>query len=189
MELNHYGDTILGVVATEAIPEGRFVLLTSHSQDVDFGSQKDLPGIKLPADPTEAARARYIVKFAQDNRPVPLLEGMPTIGNWALRYGWESDPNVPFDAKVYLTHPGMMGGVQTIASGSLANAFGEGVYTLASGQFIASETLGVGSALEVADATSDGTDAGKLKVLNAGTAVAEVLEYDATANRLTVRVF
>ncbi len=49
MEINHYGDTILGVVATEDIVEGRMVLLTNHSYSEDFGSMEELPGVNFCA--------------------------------------------------------------------------------------------------------------------------------------------
>ena len=57
MEINKYTD-ITGVVTAEAIPEGRMVLLTDHSQTHDYGSREDLPAVKLPDDSTEAAAAR-----------------------------------------------------------------------------------------------------------------------------------
>src|SRR5512147_1001093 len=115
MEINHYGDTIIGAVPTEDIVEGRFVCLTSHSFDYDFGSKTDLPGCKRPTTAAESVKARYIITFAVDNRPTPLYEDMPAY-TWALRQGgWDQTTNVPFSATVRLTHPGVQEG-QTIPS-------------------------------------------------------------------------
>ena len=48
MEINEF-NSVLGVMPTEDIVEGRFVLLTSHSFSSDFGSQTDLPGVDFRA--------------------------------------------------------------------------------------------------------------------------------------------
>lgn len=179
MEINHYGDTILGVVTAEAITEGRMVILTNHSVDVDWGSRTDLPGARLPDTAAEANRARYCITFAVDNRPTPIMEGAPSF-TWALRRGgWDQAQTFPFSATIYLTHPSNQEGL-TIASGSLALAFGEGIYTVPSGAYVYSAAVEVpGTQLSVANTADDGAaDAGKLiEQAGAENTVAEVVRY------------
>lgn len=187
MEINHYGDTILGVVPTEDIVEGRMVLLTSHTFSYDYGSREDLPGVKLPDTSTEAARARYILTWAQDDRPTPIYQPQPSL-SFALRYGFDQAANAPFAATVFLTHPGQQEGV-TIPSGTPAAAFGEGLYTVPSGSYVYSaELLVPGNPLAVADTATDGaSEAGKLKY-SASNPVGEVYEFDTTTGKLTFRL-
>lgn len=185
MEINKYTD-IVGVVTTEAIVEGRMVLLTSHNQSYDFGSRVDLPGVKLPATSAEAAKAKFCVAFALDNRPTPLVNSYPSL-TFALRDGFGQTANVPFTASIYLTHPGNMTVPQTVASGALALAFDKGVFTVPSGSFIYSANLVPGAPLAVADtATNGATEAGKLKY-DANGAVAVVERFDSTNFTLTFR--
>jgi len=174
MEINHYGDTILGVVAAENIVEGRMVLLTSHSFSRNFGSQTDLPAVKLPDNSTEAVRARYCVTFAQDNRATPFYYPQPAF-SYALRYGFDRSANAPFSATVYLTHPNVQEGL-TIPSGEDCLAFGEGIYTVPSGAYIYSAQLEIpGMPLVVANNGDDGAgQGGKLKY-GASNTVAEVI--------------
>lgn len=188
MELNHYGDTILGVVPTEDIVEGRMVCLTSHSFSPDFGSKTDLPGVKLPAVAADSVKARYVITFAVDNRPTPIYDPTPQMA-WSLRYGgFDQAANVPFTASVLLTHPGNQEG-KTIASGVNALAFGEGIYTVPSGSYVYSASLAVpGCSLDVCNTNQDGAgSAGKLK---AGTTapVAETIRYDSTTGKLTFKI-
>lgn len=173
MEINHYGDTILGIVVTEDVVEGRMICLTSHTEDNDYGSLTDVPGAKLPASAGEAARSRYVITWAQDNRSLPLYQPQPAF-SYALRYGWDQSANAPFAATVYLTRPGVQEGL-TIPSGSSAVAFGEGVYTVPSGSYVYDATLEIpGTQLEVAYTDPD---KGKLTVLSNGSVVAEVIRY------------
>lgn len=178
MEINHVGDTILGVIANENLPEGRMVCLTSHSFTADFGSKTDLPGAELPDTEAEANRARYCITFAVDNRPTPLVLGAPSY-TWALRRGWDQSQTFPFTATVYLTHPSNQEGL-TISSGDGCLAFGEGIYTVPSGAYIYNVTMETpGCPLSVANTADDGAgEAGKLKIVE-GTevAVAEVIRY------------
>jgi hypothetical protein len=188
MEINHYGDTILGVVATEDIVEGRMILLTSHSFSYDFGSLEDVPGAKLPDNATEAVRARYCITFAQDNRDTPIYEPNPHF-DWALRYGFDQAANAPFSPTyVYLTHPGQQEGL-TIYSGNACIAFGEGIYTVPSGAYVYSAELEIpGMPLVVCNANDDGAaHAGKLKY-GASNTVAEVYRFDSSTNRLTFKI-
>lgn len=188
MEINHYGDTILGVVPTEDIVEGRFVCLTSHSFDYDFGSKTDLPGCKLPDTQAEATRARYIITFAVDNRPTPIMDTIPSY-TWALRQGgWDQAVNAPFAATVYLTHKSVQEGL-TIPSGTASLAFGEGIYTLRSADYVYSAPLETpGCALSVCnDADDAAADSGKLKASTTNP-VAEVVRYNSSTSKLTVKI-
>lgn len=185
MEINHYGDTIKGVVVAEDIVEGRMVCLTSHSVSRNYGSLTDVPGAKLPTNAAEAARARYCVTWAQDNRSLPLYVPQPAFSH-ALRYGFDQAANAPFAATVYLTHPGVQEGL-TIPSGSEALAFGEGEYTVPSGAFVYSADVEVpGTQLEVVHTA--GANRGKLQALAAGSAVAEVIHFDDAEFKLTFKI-
>lgn len=188
-EIKHYGDTLFGVVAQEDIVEGRMVLLTSNVFSRNFGSQTDLPGVKLPDTSAEAAKAFYCVLFEQDNRSLPLYQPHPTFGSWTLRQGWEQNANAPFDAKVFITKPGQQEG-NTIPSGSGCVAFGdEAIMSVPSGAYIHSADLETpGATLVVANTADDSAaDAGKLKY---GTTnpVAKVHEYNSTTKRLVFRI-
>jgi len=185
MEINKYTD-ITGVLTTEDIPEGRMVLLVNHSQTHDYGSREELPGVKLPDNATEAAKARYCVTFAVDNTAPPIYVPYPTIPNTSLRYGFDGAENVPFAATVHLTPMSMKEGL-TIPSGSLALAFGPGVFTVLSGQWVYNASVVAGAFLAVTDpATNPTEDAGKLKY-SATASFAEVLEVDSDLN-LTFRI-
>lgn len=185
MEVRKYTD-IVGAVATQDIVEGRMVLMVPQSTSYNFGSREDLPGFKLPANPTEAAKARFVAAFALDNRPLPLID-YPSFP-WALRQGgWDQARNAPFTATVRLTYPANDAEPQTILSGALMLGFGAGVFTVASGSFIYNANLAPGAYLAVADATTDGAShAGKLKY-SASAGVAIVEEFDATNMVLTFR--
>lgn len=185
MEINKYTD-ITGVVTTEDIPEGRMVLLTSHSQSHDYGSREDLPGVKLPDDSTEAAAARFCLTFAVDNTEPPIFIPMPTVANTSSRYGFDGAANVPFSATVHLTPLSNKKGL-TIPSGFLALAFGPGVFTVWSGEYVYNASLVPGAFLAVADATTeDAATAGKLKY-SASASFAQVVELDSDLN-LTFRI-
>ncbi len=184
MEVNKYED-IMGVVLTEDIVEGRMVLLTSHSESYNFGSKEELPGVKLPATPTEAAKARYCVAFSVDNTKPPIYQPYPTLGS-NLRYGFNTTTNVPFTAEVYMTSPSMLVG-KTIPSGTLGLAFGAGaVITVPSGAYVYSTDLVPGAFLDVSDTESHGTDSGKLRY-SADASFAEVLGIDSNLD-LTFRI-
>lgn len=181
----------MGVVVTEDIPEGRMVLLTSHNATIDFGSRNDLPGVKLPADSTEAGLAKYVVTWpvtnAQAHGPINMFIPMPSF-DWSLRQGgWDQAANVPFSAVVHLTYPGHKDGV-TIPSGYLALAFDRGVFTVPSGQYVYSAELATpGAPLEVLNIADDTlAEAGKLAYNAAGT-IAVVERYNSDLNELTFR--
>ncbi len=188
MEINHYGDTILGVIATEDIVEGRMVLLTNHSYSEDYGSLEDIPGVKLPDNTTEASRARYCVTWAQDNRSLPIYYPQPHFDN-ALRYGFDQAANAPFNPTlVYITRPGVQEGL-TIYAGTACVAFGEGIYTVPSGNYVYSAEVEIpGMPLTVANSGDDGaSSAGKLKY-SASNVVAEVYRFNTSTSALTFKV-
>jgi len=187
MEINHYGDTVMPALAMEDIVEGRMVVLADHSLSIDFGSQTDLPGARLPDNAAEAIRARYITKFQQDNRSLPIYVAQPDF-DWALRYGFDQAENAPFSATVYITHPGVQIG-RTIPSGSQLVLYGEGIYTLPSGAYVYSADLTVaGALLTVAYTDADGAShAGKVKY-GTTNSVAEVIRYDSTTGALTFKI-
>ncbi len=188
MEINEFSD-VLGVIPVANVAEGRFVLLTSHSFTYDFGSYTDLPGAKIPATAEEAKRAKYIITWKVDNRPTPVFEPMPSFP-FAERGGFSEDPNVPFSATVYMTHPGNQEGL-TIPSGMPSLAYTDGVFTVPSGSYIYNSNIIVpGAALIVANTTDDAADAGKLKytaTMDVGV-VGTTERYDSTTGRLTVRI-
>lgn len=187
MEINRF-DKVQGVVATEDIVEGRFVVLGTHSETHDFGSQEDLLGAKKPTSAEEAKRAKYIVTWPVSNVPAGQPQYVPTPAYaFSLRQGFGSAANVPFDAKVYLTYPGYTDGA-TIPSGNLALAFTEGVFTLPSGAYVYSADVIVKGAAVIIEYS--GADAGKPKytaALEVGV-VGFVENYDSTTGKLTLRI-
>lgn len=178
MEINKYDSEIIGVVPTADVVEGRLGVLTSHAFNYDWGSKVDLPGFKVPATAEEAKNAKQILTWAVDNRPTPLFSTIPSF-SWALRQGWEQAGNAPFSSTIYLTYPGNQHG-RTIPSGVPALAFGKGVYTLPSGNYINDNNLRTpGKLLQTANTAEDSTDAGKLKYLAtmSDRKVGQVVEY------------
>jgi hypothetical protein len=186
MEINKYTD-ITGVVVLEDIVDGRMVLLTSHSQSINFGSQTDLPGAKLPDDATDAKKAHFVVTHAVDNTKPPIYVPYPQL-SFALRGGFDQSANVPLTSvDVHLTPLSVTEG-RTIPSGALALAFGPGVFTVPSGAFIYSADVEVpGTWLQV---SSNGADAGKLEVDSdySEGGFAQVERYNSTDNKLTFRL-
>lgn len=162
MELNDYKDP-KGVIATENMADGRFVLITTHSYTRNFGSLADLPGVKLPDTAEEAKRAIYMVGWAPLNMPLPMFSTYPSL-SFALRGGWDQTANLPFNADVYVTYPGHKEGT-TIPAGTGCLAYQKGVFTLVSGEYIDStEIHSAGAPVIVANTAEDGsTEAGKLK--------------------------
>lgn len=188
MEINDFSD-VLGVMPTEDIVEGRFVLFTSHGFSSDFGSDTDLPGVKLPDTAEEAKRAVYCLTWKVDNRPTPIYQ-VPSM-SFAERGGWNQAANAPFSTTVYLTHPGNQEGL-TIPSGVSALAYTEGIFTIPSGGYVNSNNITVpGAALIIADTNSDSAgDAGKPKytATMAVGVIGEVVRHDSATGRLTIRV-
>ena len=161
MEINKYSD-IKGVVTLEAIVEGRMVLLSTNSLTHDFGSWADLPGARLPDTATEAQKAHFVITFAVDNSKPPIYQPYPSM-TYALRQGFDQAANVPFDATVHMTPQSMKVGL-TIPSGTLALAFGPGIFTVPSGAYVYSAGIEIpGTWLSVANGQDDGTDTGKLQ--------------------------
>jgi len=188
MEIKKYTD-IRPVLATEDIPEGRMVLITTHSETDGFGGWTDLPGIKLPANSTEALRARYVASYALTNSSTPFYVPTPSM-DFALRGGFDQPANVPFSAAVHLTPPeNKKTGV--IPADGPARAFGQGEFVVYSGEFVADAGLVPGAYLEALN-TADDTEAqaGKLSLTSdVSLKVAEVVEYDAAKFELWFRTF
>lgn len=189
MEINKFED-VLGVMPVEDIVEGRFVLLTSHSFSNDFGSETDLPGVKLPDTAEEAKRAKYCLTWKVDNKEFPSY-AVPSY-SFAERGGWSQTANAPFSTTVYLTHPGNQEGL-TIASGVSSLAYTEGLFTLPSGAYVYSaEIIVPGAAIIIADtASDDAATAGKPKYAASAAVgvIGETYGYDTTSKKLTIRVF
>lgn len=191
MEINKYTD-IMGVVTGEDIPEGRMVFLTSHTENYDFGSKVDLPGVRLPLNDTDAAEAKYVITWPVSNAnaegPIRMFIPTPSFA-WALRRGgWDQSANVPFSATVHLTYPGHQEGV-TIPSGFQALAFDRGVFTVPSGHFVHSAGIAVpGAWLEALNKTDDAGSEGMLSVTGTKTkSVAVVERFDTEKYSLTFR--
>lgn len=187
MEINKYED-ITGVQTNEDIVEGRMVLLTTNANATwDFGSGGDVPGVKQPETSTEAAKARYILTWAVDNRETPIFDSMPQT-TFGLRGGFGAAANSPFTSKVRMVHPSNTNG-ETIPSGTLSLAFGPGVYTVYSGQFVYNANMLVpGCYLAVADTASDSVaDKGKLKY-SASASFAQVERFNTENYSLTFRI-
>lgn len=189
MEINEF-EKVLGVMPVEDIVEGRFVLFTSHTFSSDFGSDTDLPGVKLPDTAEEATRARYCLTWKVDNRQTPIY-AVPSF-SFAERGGWNQAANAPFSTTVYLTHPGNQESL-TIASGTTSLAYTDGTFTIPSGQYVYDANIIVtGAAIVIADTATDGASvAGKPKytATNAVGVIGETRHYDSTTGALTIRVF
>jgi hypothetical protein len=192
MEINKYTD-IMGVITGEDIPEGRMVALTSHTENYDFGSKVDLPGVRLPNSAVEALEAKYVITWPVSNAnaegPIRMFIPTPSF-TWALRHGgWDQAANVPFSAVVHLTYPGHKDGV-VIPSGFQALAFDRGVFTVPSGHFVYAAGLNTpGTWLEALNKADDtAAEAGKLSVTTTKTeSVAVVERFDLEKYSLTFR--
>lgn len=187
MEINAFED-VIGVVPVVDVVEGRFVVLSTHDYRPDFGSQEDLPGVHIPATTEQARRARFVLTFAVDNRPLPLINSYPQM-DFALRGGFDQDANAPFSNTMHLSYPGNQDG-RTIASGQSALAFSHGTFTIPSGGYIYNASMiNPGASLIIANTADDGGDAGKLKY-TASEAVGVLFEtysFDSETARITVR--
>jgi hypothetical protein len=167
------------------------VILTSHDQDYDFGSKVDLPGVRLPADATEATNARYCLTWPVSNSnaegPIKMFIPTPSFAYALRRGGWDQSSNVPFSAAVHLTYPGHKEGV-TVPSGFQALAFDRGVFTVPSGHFVWNSAMSTpGAKLEVLNKADDGaSEAGKLAYNSSG-AIAVVERFTLDDYSLTFR--
>jgi hypothetical protein len=197
MEINliPVGDNPQGALAVENMPEGRCVVLTSHTWDNDFGSDTDLPGVKLPDNDTEAQKAHRIVTWTAPERRVgpDNFYITPTTAlavPFALRGGFDRAANVPLnDVDIALTWPGNQES-QVIPSGMKVLLLGDGaIVTIPSGQYVYNVALRTpGARLE---ALNEGDDtlasAGKLSYAAAGT-IAEVIRFYPDTAKLTSRM-
>ncbi len=187
------GDQPLGVLTTENIVEGRFVLLTDHNMSEDFGSLTDLPGVKLPDTEAEANRARYCISWTAPDREVSPgnVWFVPTPSyDWALRGGWDQAANLPMTGvTVRTTWPGNQTGT-TIPSGTKAIVLTHGaIVTIPSGGYVYSAEVEVpGNLLEVLNAADDGEAYAGMLSYNANGTIAEVFKFNETDASLTVRI-
>ena len=164
MEINFFED-VIGVVPTEDIVEGRFVLITPHTFSYDLGSREDLPGVKLPDTADEAKRCKFILTWAVSNSSTPMYIPQPDLDNGARRGGWSETANTPITGStIYLTYPGYTDG-QTIPSGTPSLAYTEGTFTIPLGGYVAdANIITIGAAIAIADTNTDNAgDAGKPK--------------------------
>ncbi len=186
MEINQYQAEIRGVLPTADIVEGRLGIYTTHTHDYDFGSKVDLPGFIVPATAEQANNARHIITWPVDNRPFPAALPVPEY-TFQLRQGYGTATNAPYSATVYLTNRGNQEGL-TIPSGTPSLAFGQGTYTLPSGEYINHASIvNAGALVQVANTAEDGGDAGKLKYLAtySNRKVGTVRLYDSATGKLT----
>lgn len=193
MEIRKFSD-IIGVVTTQEIVEGRFVLLVDAGVDATdpvFDLWGDLPGVKMPVDTTEADRAVYVLGFAMDNRSLPIYDPMPAYSWIARNYGFEagqSDPSgrtLPLTGStVHFTHKSVTQGL-TVPSGVKALAYAGGVYTFPSGSFVDTADIRiVGNLIDVHPTAGD--DRGKPKYASDGV-VGKVEEWNQTDLAVTIR--
>jgi hypothetical protein len=186
MEINLF-EEVIGVIAQDAIVEGRFCILTSNTINGSFMNvDSDLPGVRVPATSEEATRAKYCVTFAVDNRQAPIVDYPQT--TFDFRGGYVNSQAGPLTGvKMWLTHPGNQES-QTIPSGYKALAFVDGTVTLPSGQWIYNAALEIPGAALIVEYS--GADAGKPKYVatNAVGVVGFVRSYDDATGSLTIRI-
>lgn len=194
MELNRHDD-LVGATAQEAIAEGLFVVQCPDATGQSMASLNGTVGARKPADATEAKNARWAAKWPQNNLPMPGPFAWPSLPNgFAMRQGGfdQAQSNNPITLTYYLTYPGVIDGSLEIPSGYNMVLCGgnECVVTLTSGTFVASANLVPGAMVEALNVSDDGaSDAGKLSYTTDVTlAVADVVNYNAAASKLTVRV-
>lgn len=188
MEINRF-EEVFGVVTQADIVEGRFVVLGDNASEPTATDNPDLPGASVPATEELAKRAKYVLTWAVNNQPAPIVE-YPAAPAFDFRGGWVNATSGPLTPKMWLTHPGNQES-QTITSGIKALAYTEGVFTIPSGQYIDNAALHTpGAAFIIANTADDGADAGKPKYTATVAIgyVGVVHAYDSTTGALTVRV-
>lgn len=190
MEINRFEEVMGGVVQADTV-EGRFVIMVANAMGgTIMNVDSDLPGLRVPATAEEAKRAKYVLAWAVDNRPSPLVMSYPST-TYDFRGGWVNSDSGPISSTVWLTHPGNQEGT-TIPSGYKALGYTDGTFTFPSGAYVYSANIIVpGAAICIADTSSDGaSDAGKPKYLaSAAVGMVGVTEsYDSATGRLTIRV-
>jgi hypothetical protein len=184
VEINRFEEVLGGVVQADTV-EGRFVILVANAMGGLFmNTDTDLPGLRVPGTAEEAKRAKYVLAWAVDNRPSPLVMSYPS-SVWGTRGGWgEATPTGPIAPTMWLTHPGNQEGT-TVPSGYKALGY---TFTFPSGAFIDSDEIKVPGAAIIVEYS--GADAGKPKyTATAAEGKIGVTEtFDAAAYRLTIRV-
>lgn len=191
MEIRKFTD-IIGVLVTQDIVEGRCVLLTNAgATDANFVLGDDLPGVKLPADSTEAGVAKYVLGWAMDNREMPIYHPYPAYNFIVRNMGFEAGQrspdadNLPMTSTtVYLTNRSVTQGL-TIPSGEKGLAYAGGVFTFPSGHFVHSAGLeNVGARVTVT--YTAGANRGK-PAYDASGNFGVVEQWDATNYAVTIR--
>lgn len=192
MEIRKFSD-IIGVITTEAMVEGRCVLLTNAPAYTGiWGLHADVAGVKLPTSAGEAGQAKYVLGWAMDNRPTPIMYPMDAYNYIVRNQGFEAGQRSPDQdtgtvmtgKSIYLTTPSVTEDL-TIPSGVKALAYGGGIYTFPSGSFVYSADLeNVGATVTVT--YNAGADRGKPKYDASGT-FGVVEQWDATNFAVTVR--
>jgi len=191
-EIRKFSD-IIGVLTTHAIVEGRCVLLTSAPAYAGvWGLHADLVGVKLPASSNEAAEAKFVLGWAMENRPTPLMYPMPAYNYLVRNLGFESgqrdpdtDQGTPLtDRTIYFTVPSVTEGL-TIPSGEKALAYAGGVYTFPSGHFVYNVGLEVPGARVTVEHAA-GANQGKPKYDATGI-FGVVEQWDSDAYAVTIR--
>jgi hypothetical protein len=176
MRINRFLDVYAGVVM-EDVAEGRFCL------QVPSGSDEPIMGVRLPTTSDEASDAELCVAWPPTNQEPPYYTDIPSY-SWALRQGFDRDANAPFNTDVSYVYPGFRDS-STIPSGTRVRLFPvHSVVTLTSGNFVESASWAEGAPVGIA---YSGADAGKPQYDASGT-VATVVEYDASALELTIRI-
>ena len=178
-------------IAQEDIKEGLAVKLGAASgaslpTDIEYLGINVQAGASLPTE-DEDAEARYVAAFRVYNEKPPLYEGLTTLdetGNttsqpYTLR-GWVAgSSNLPATGVTLRMTTPRIQSEQTILSGALMLAYGDGVYTVTSGTFTATSFV-------VGDLISAGVG-GLWQKLSTSGRVGQVLEYDATNSKLTIK--
>ena len=191
-EIRKFSD-IIGVLTTQAMVEGRCVFLTTAPTYAGvWGLHADLVGVKLPMNTTQAAEAKYVLGWAMDNRPTPIMYPMPAYNYIVRNLGFESGQRSPdslqgtplTERTIYLTTPSVTEGL-TIPSGEKALAYAGGVYTFPSGHFVYNVALQTpGTRVTVQHAA--GADRGK--PMYSATGIFGVVEqWDASVFAVTIR--
>jgi len=189
MEKNRLED-VFGAVAKQAMYEGRFGILVDNTTGKDFGSEEDLPGIRLPASEEEAKRAKYIVAWPVSNIPTPYFAFPHPDRTFSRRAGgWDQAQDTPWATTVYLTHPGNSTVATEIPSGNQVLAIAEGTVTIPSGHFVDSAEIRTKGTMLVVE--YNGADAGKPKASSTMTdgVVAVVERYNSDDDSITVKLY
>ena len=171
--------TAIPCVAQEDIKAGLAVRLVP-------ASGKSIPdvviGARLPSGDDDA-EAHFVANWAVTNIKPPIYQGLPTldVGDGSVPYTFrefvEGKENLPEEVTLRMVPPRFKD-EETIPSGTLMLAYGDGIYTLTSGCYVA-------GSYEVGDKIGN-MSTGKWYE-SAASRVATVLEYNSTSKKLTIK--